>query len=489
MPIHFSNARILTMHPPHPRALTLTIDNGRILTVDQPAPTGGTVVDCRNGVLLPGFIDPHVHLLAAAAAQRSVDCSPRHTRSIAQIQDRLRHAAASTPDGWIRAAGYDESALTERRHPTRWDLDEAVPGRPVRLQHRSGHAVVFNSLALSLAGITIESEEPPGGMIDRRLDDGEPTGLLIDMDSVVERTVTPLPFRELVAGMRTLSDAMLQEGVTAVQDLTHRNDASRLALLDQVLDAARFAPRRLPPATVPELDGTGPVKLMLPEASGLDQPFRHHFHHTVQSVHQTGRQLAIHATTEAGLSLALDAIDAALAHTPRSDHRHRIEHAAIAPPELIHRAVRLGVVVVSNPIFLHESGARYRATVPPHDLPNLYPVAALIRNGVTAAAASDTPVARPAPLDAIYAATARRDIGGTALPGATVGPEDALTMVTRAAAFAAFAEARIGSIAPGMTADLVLLDRLPSVTHRPRVLCTLIDGAPAFRAEDAPPFP
>jgi len=91
-------------------------------------------------------------------------------------------------------------------------------------------------------------------------------------------------------------------------------------------------------------------------------------------------------------------------------------------------------------------------------------------------------------LDGVYAAIARRDAGGTLLPGETVEPEDALAMVTHSCAFAAFADTRIGSIAPGMSADLILLDHLPDASHRPHVLWTLIDGRAAYVAEDAPPF-
>ena len=117
--------------------------------------------------------------------------------------------------------------------------------------HRGGHAVVLNSVGLARAGITIASEEPPGGVIDRRIDDGEPTGLLIDMDATIERAVSPLSEDDLAVGMRSLSDDLVRAGVTAVQDMTHRNDCTRLTLLERVLHAAVFAPRVLPPPRVP----------------------------------------------------------------------------------------------------------------------------------------------------------------------------------------------------------------------------------------------
>ena len=484
-----TNARVRTLYPGRPGATSVTIAGGRIAALDAPAQTDARVVDCCGGVLLPGFVDPHVHLLAAAAALRSVDCSPRAVRSIAEMQQMLAAARPTGADEWVRATGYDESALAERRHPTRWDLDAAVPDRPVRLLHRSGHAAVLNSVALARAGITIATAEPPGGVIDRRSGDGEPTGLLIDMDAALERAVPPLPFDELVAGMRALGSVLLRAGVTAVQDMTHRNDAARLDLLERVCVAAGVRPRRLPPATAPGVAGTGPVKLMLAEAGGIAHRQRAELTAAVGAAHAAGRQVAIHAITADGVSLALDAIAAALVREPRADHRHRIEHAAVCPPEHALRAAELGVVVVSNPAFLYESGERYRRTLPAEDLPYLYAAGALTRAGVVVAAASDAPVTPPSPLTSLRAAMRRQSSAGTVLPGEGAAAEAALAMVTRNAAFSAFAEHFAGTIAPGAPADLVLLSDEPDAGDAPpAVWWTVIAGAPLFVATDAPSF-
>jgi predicted amidohydrolase YtcJ len=476
------------MHPARPVAGSVLVAGGRVAALDAPVPDGAAVIDCRGGLLLPGFVDPHVHLLAAAAALRSVDCSPGTARSIADIQ-RLIAAAADATDGWVRAVGYDESALREARHPTRWDLDEAAPDRPVRLLHRSGHAVVLNSRALAIAGIRIDSEEPPGGVIDRRIEDGEPTGLLIDMDTTVDRYVPPLPFDDLVEGMRLFNQAVIRAGVTAVQDMTHTNDAERLRLLEDVCQAAGFVPHRLPPATRPGMPGAGPVKLMLAEAGGISRAQAKGLNVAVGEAHAAGRQVAVHAVTVAAVDAALDAIEAALEHHPRADHRHRVEHASICPPPLAARAAGLGVVVVSNPAFLHAGGERYRRTVAPEDLPHLYAAGLLAARGVTVAAASDAPVTSAEPLIGIAAAINRRAASGLALPGEGLSPLTALTMTTRNAAYAAFADGEHGIIGPGRRADLVLLDTEPGVSQQPHVWWTLRAGVPAYLAADAPSWP
>lgn len=495
-PLLLTNVHVQTMDPARPRAGSVIIAGGRIVAIDQQAAAGARVMDCRGGMLLPGFVDPHVHLLAAAAAQRSVDCSPRAVRSIGAIQQAIARAAdhLASAAGWIRAVGYDESALMEARHPTRWDLDAAVPNRPVRLLHRGGHAAVLNSRALALAGISIDSEEPPGGVIDRRAGDGEPTGLLIDMDAVIERAVPPLPEEELVQDMRALDGLLVSNGVTAVQDLTHRNNAERLDLLMRVSAMAGFRPHLLPTAsplgTASPFGTGGPVKLMLPEAAGIGAAERQHLAAAVIAAHTARRQVAIHAVTPDAVAAALHAIAAALSASPRAGHRHRIEHAAVCHPAQAERAARLDVIVVSNPVFLAERGRHYRGAVAAADLPHLYAVGALARAGVMVAAASDTPVAPPAPLTSIRAAVTRRDEHGVELPGEHADLGVALAAVTRAAAYSAFAEGSAGSIRLGAPADLVLLSRPPAAAGAPpEVWWTVIGGDIVYTGPGAPVWP
>src|SRR4030065_568905 len=93
--------------------------------------------------------------------------------------------------GGGRRAGDGETDLAEQRHPTRWDLDAAAPDHPVRLIHHSGHACVLNSPALRLCSIDITTEEPPGGHLDRDTSSGEPTGLLLEMNDLVDRARAP----------------------------------------------------------------------------------------------------------------------------------------------------------------------------------------------------------------------------------------------------------------------------------------------------------
>ena len=131
------------------------------------------IIDCQGKTVVPGFNDAHCHIFSFIRKLRSLDLSPSSVSSIADIKAAIRRRAQSMPPGsWLTGNGYNEFYLAEKRHPNRWDIDEVAPQHPVVLAHRSLHACVLNSLALSLAGITRETPEPPGALIDRDLDTG-----------------------------------------------------------------------------------------------------------------------------------------------------------------------------------------------------------------------------------------------------------------------------------------------------------------------------
>jgi hypothetical protein len=178
----FVNGTILTMDPRCSTAEALAIRDGRIVAFPSGEAVRGLraeaaeVVDLGGRTLLPGFIDPHNHFAVAALQGFWADCRTPPLGTIADIQGALRAAAATTPAGeWVRGVGYHHAHLTERRHPTRGKLDEAVPDRPAFLLHFSHHQGVANSRALALAGITRATPDPPGGELGRDRA-GEPTG-------------------------------------------------------------------------------------------------------------------------------------------------------------------------------------------------------------------------------------------------------------------------------------------------------------------------
>ena len=166
----------------------LAVAGGRIAGVGRYADLAALagpateVIDCGGRAIIPGLDDAHCHPFAAARAAAGVDCRPAATPDVAAIVNALRAAAAATPgDGWVRGYGYDDSPAGLGRHLRRDDLDAVSRRRPVRVEHRSGHACVLNTAGLRAAGIGRSTPEPDGGGVIVRDAAGEPTGLLLEM--------------------------------------------------------------------------------------------------------------------------------------------------------------------------------------------------------------------------------------------------------------------------------------------------------------------
>ena len=479
------NARVITMDaPPGAGAEAVAVEGERILAVGSDgdvrahASPRTEVIDCGGRAVLPGFIDGHCHLLAYAAGLLSVDCSPAAVSSIADIQAAIRRRAEETPSArWIRAVGYSEMDLAEERHPTRWDLDAAAPDHPVRLIHRSGHACVLNSPALRLCGIDITTEEPPGGYLDRDNSSGEPTGLLLEMNELVERAVPPLAYEELAEGVRLASQRFLAAGVTSLVDATHTNGPPEWELMRRLRREGHLTPRVTAMVGLDHLEdgerwrangedesvSLGAAKIVIKELGDEIHPTEGELATLVAEAHGQGWQVAIHAVEERAVAAAVAAYEAALRGRPRGDRRHRIEHCGLCPPELVRRIGAAGVLVVTQPSFLYYNGERYLRQVPPEKQACLYPLRSLVGAGVPLAAGSDCPVVPPDVVAGLYGAVARRSAGGRLLPGAeAVGIQEALAMYTTGAAFSSFAEGERGSIGLGRLADLVVLSGDPT---------------------------
>ena len=191
------NAVVLTMDENRPRAQWVAVKDGRILAVGEEGDlkslghNSTEVIDLDGKTILPGFIDAHLHLRALAESLVTLNIGPASgVSSISHIQERIHHQTLTLPPGtWIRAGGYNEIYLSEKRDPNRWDLDTAAPHHPVKLTHRSGHAHVLNSLGLTNIGISKETPDSDAGIIDRDLETGEPTGLLYGMGDFLSQAL------------------------------------------------------------------------------------------------------------------------------------------------------------------------------------------------------------------------------------------------------------------------------------------------------------
>ena len=513
------NAQVLTLEPKQPRAEAVAVRGESIAAVgsyDQVVALRGPrtrTIDCQGMALLPGFVDAHCHMLSLAASLTAVNCGPEAVTSIDELRRVVQRRAADTPPGrWVRGFGYDELALAEGRHPTRWDLDQTAPHHPVRLDHRSGHATVLNSRALELAGIHQDTPDPVEGIIVRNENTGEPTGLLLELAGFLRQRLGFLRSEdEFDEGIARLDQMLLRYGITSVQEAGPDNDLARWETFRGLKASGRLACRVTMLAGASHLekfgdaglrcgdgdDGLrlGPAKVMLTLTTGALRPGLEELSAVVTEAQRRGFPVAIHAVEQEAVEAAALVLQEARQSLARSNPsvgrgwpRHRIEHCAECPPDLVARVQQCGAMVVTQPGFVYWNGDRYREQVEPSMLPFLYPIGALAGARVPLAFGSDAPVIDPNPVPAIYSAVTRYTRSGGTLPQEgcirseqRVSIESALRMYTLGGAFAEGSKARKGTIRKGKLADLVVLDAnpvevAPSRLKDLRVALTMLGG-------------
>ncbi len=506
------NANVITMDPVQPTAELVAIKGNKILLVagndelERLTAAKTRIIDCQGKTVVPGFNDAHCHIFSFIRKLLSVDLSPSSVRSIADIKVAIGQRARITPPGsWLTATDYNEFYLVEKRHPTRRDIDQVAPNHPVVLSHHSLHACVLNSLALQRAGITTETPEPPGGLIDRELETGEPNGVLFEMlGHIREKVLPPLSDDELTTGVTLANQHYLSYGITSLREASFTNDLNRWQTLRRLKEEGKIRSRVSMLFGIDALSqfqgvglhsGSGDsqlhlggVKIMVGETTGQLEPLQPELNQQAVATHRAGFQLAIHAIEQSTVEAAITALEYVHSQQPEADRRHCIEHCSECPPELLRRLARLRAVVVTQPPFLYYSGERYLATVPASQLPWLYRFRSFIDSGLTVAGSSDCPVVPANPLIGIYAAVTRRaETGQEVLPEQSISPGRALAMYTTNAAYASFEEDIKGSITQGKLADMVLLSgdptRLPPEEIKGiQVEMTIIDGEIAWEA-------
>jgi predicted amidohydrolase YtcJ len=480
------NAQVITCDKALPQAAAVAVKGGRILGVGsnndimQLKGAGTREIDCQKGTLVPGFNDAHCHFFSLLRKFFTLDLSPLNIHSIDDIRESLRRKTKFTPAGnWIGGTDYNEFYLKEKRHPTRRDLDDVAPFHPVILYHRSMHACVLNSLGLKLTGVTSQTEEPQGGMIERDLDSGEPNGLLFNMSGYIQARINqPLAAAEvdwaagqadrqyLSLGITSIGEATVSNNLARWQTFQHLKEAgivrSRIDMLPGFAALREFKDSGLVTGAGDVSLSVGNLKIVLGEDDGQIFPSQPELNRAVLEACRNGFQVAIHAVERNSVAAAITALEEARRQFPHQPGRQRIEHCSECPPDLRLRLGRLQAVVVSQPPFIYYSGERYLSQVSPEVQRWLYPFKSLLDEGLIVAASSDSPVVFNNPLMGIYTAVTRRaDSGDTVTPAEAVSVKQALEMYTLSSACAASQEKIKGSLTPGKLADIVVLNRNP----------------------------
>jgi len=480
----FVNATVLTMDASLPVAQALAVKDGRIVEV------GGTdevlwlreddyeVIDLEGRTVVPGFVDPHNHFSIGAFETLWADC--RGARSVTDLQATLASAARATPAGaWVRGVGYDHRLVGV--HPTRGDLDAAVPDRPALVMHFSHHQAVANSRALAEAGIARGTPDPIGGEIARDKA-GEPTGLLFERALSRAETASREAWEtRFVEVARAASRRYAALGITAIQDAAvtpamarryaDARAAGALAIeVGEVMVGSRGwfeRPDDAAPGTLKIfVDGGYRCAMRVrregtPRTSGFLFYTREELTAGLLAAWRTGRAVVCHAIGNLGVETAVGAIEDAVGVLPEGRERVRIDHAIFLTAELIARIAALGVRVVVQPSFLWDW--RGPSDAPPLDPAIVQrPFASAARAGVQQAFSSDFPCGSNAPLLGIAAAVTRtsRD-GHVAAPDEAMSVAEALEAYTLGAARAAGIDAVAGSLEPGKRADLLVLSSNP----------------------------
>jgi len=227
----YHGGSILTMVKDGDRTEALAVKNGRILAVGALSEVmayqgaGTKVVDLKDKCLMPGFFDPHSHIVLQSVKFSTANLDPKpigEAGSIADIQRILREwidQKKLKPGQWVIGWGYDDTGIEEQRHPNRDDLDAVSKDHPILLMHISGHLMTGNSKMLEEIGVTTETKDPEGGKIQRKPGSNEPNGVLeeLAMTLVLKKLPMPTPERAMemiTEGMRFYAKA----GITTAQD-------------------------------------------------------------------------------------------------------------------------------------------------------------------------------------------------------------------------------------------------------------------------------
>lgn len=452
-------------------------------------------LDMGGKTLVPGMIDGHGHVMGLGAQLLRVDLS--ETNSLDEALAKIRAYATANPTKWILGGGWNQERWKLGRFPTAAELDSAVGDRPAWLERVDGHAGWANSRAIATAGVAAATRDPNGGRIEREAG-GKPSGVFVDaaMDLITKSIPAPTP-REQNAAFLAAQDRLLSLGVTAVADmgtsqsdwLTFRRMADINLLKMRILsyaagvDAALAVAGQGPtPWLYADRLRMGGIKILDDGALGsrgawlkadyADAPGNRGliFHSDDQLLNlmirgsMDGFQIAVHAIGDRANQQVLDAIEV-LSQTYKGDRRWRIEHAQIVDPKDLPRFGKFGTIASMQPVHQTSDMHMVEARLGEARLAGAYAWRSMLQNGSRLAFGSDFPVESPDPWAGWAASFTRQDATGQPFGGWR--PEEAVTReqgwagFTTGAAYAGFAEDKIGRIAIGMRADFLILDRDP----------------------------
>ncbi len=511
----FFNGDIVTVNSASPLAEALAVRDGRVAAVGNQADvfelkgSATEMIDLAGQTLMPGLIEPHSHPILSASYYDWIDLSGFNNPDAEAVFARLHKAAAETEPGqWITGFGYDPILIPELKALNADRLDEVSTVHPIFVMTQPMHTCYVNHAALDAANVTRDTPQPALGGEIVTDENGEPTGMLIEgpafipfMMAAGQKTANEIlklvekqVNRYARAGYTTVGAAglfpvfqdapgVLQRVVESAGSPIRMRVMNRWENMEAGLAASpgEGSDRFMYTGVKFWYDGspyTGTMFLdepyldsdMMQDNLGLPKNNRGKSIHTkealekhVQKYHDQGWQIIIHGQGDRAVRDILDIYEAVINRSPRSDHRHRIEHCALIPLDQLERTARLGVALSWHINHVYYYGeALKNQIVGPARAARLMPMGTANRHGIVSSLHNDSPMYPAEPLKLMRTAVTRKTRDNLVI-GAdhAVSVEDAVKAVTIDAAWQMFMEDKVGSLEVGKFADLALLSQNP----------------------------
>jgi predicted amidohydrolase YtcJ len=477
-------------------------------------------IDLEGKLLLPGFIDSHLHLMGAGrlAVKSEKEVDIKYCNSIGEVLEKIKAKTNETPKGeWIIGWGYLWTRFNEKRAPTAKELDAVSPYNPVLLQFSA--MGVANTMAMNMTGINRDSK-PDYGYIELG-EDGEPNGILQGGAAVrlVSDHIPPWETNPIELAQKAINQ-WIKWGITCghqagsnkedtetLQILRERerlpmrwriylhNMTNNLDYMDHLTelgirsgfgdDFIRISGVKLALDSMGSMGNAATYEPSKgnPESLGILLVTPEKLTELIVRAHRAGLQTATHSIGDRAIDINLDAIEAAIKEYPVIDHRHRIEHCTLCKPAQLERIKNLGIhPAESNYIWNFGDAYKYQYGLERSNW--LYPYRSFKQYGIIASANSDYGGGpwHGNPLTGIYAMVTRKTEGGDIIgSNQAVSVMDGIRAYTINGAYAAFDEDKLGSVELGKYADLIVLSKdilsIPvEEILETEVILTIIDG-------------
>ncbi len=478
------HGRVYTENAKQPWAQAVAIRGAKIVAVgsdaeiDKMRAVGTKVIDASGGLVLPGFVDSHIHFMDGSLSLGRVNLEG--AKDASDIQQRLREYASDHPgDGWILGRGWNYAMFGPEALPHKKYLDEIFPNRPVFLEGYDGHTYWANSKALALAGITRETPDPPNGAIVRDPKTGEATGAL-------KESAQELVAKIVIAYFLNPPQLRPQdlETIESARKKYHDDwiDAGAVKFMVDGVVESHTAAMLEPYSDDPSVKG----KLFWEPSN---------YKAAVTELDKRGLQLFTHAIGEYGVRTALDAYENSenLNHT--RDGRPRIEHIETIAPADIPRFGKLGVIASMQPLHSYPDSNTlnvWARNVGPERASRAWSWKSISDTGGRLAFGSDWPVVTLNPWEGVETAVTRQTADGTPeagfVPGQRLTVAQTIAGYTLGAAFAGRREKWEGSLEPEKFADLIIVSQnvfemVPQKLAETRVLTTMVGGQVVYQAD------